>query len=263
GDQILFSLTVCGYADPRATHQTETNGEGLRELTQKQTYFCVFSTSKHFAMMCTYECDPCVNPLGPYSGVQLWKLEQRPNVGSMLLRLDFQTNVAPPGNNLFFHISVAYLGSKKFNAESVASMGFYKKQLGLSAQKTRDVVVRLPRLLCESLEPVKENLKMGFRENELQHIVTVIPKVLTANKRKLTQIFDNIHNTMNIPHDLIVKFTQVSYKLPVLNHPFLHSPRKCVSVYISYLLFSLPDEAFCTEVATATLKDFELFQKTV
>uniref|UniRef100_A0A674A1D5 Uncharacterized protein n=1 Tax=Salmo trutta TaxID=8032 RepID=A0A674A1D5_SALTR len=228
-------------------HDNDPKHTGLRELTQKQTYFCVFSTSKHFAMMCTYECDPCVNPLGPYSGVQLWKLEQRPNVGSMLLRLDFQTNVAPPGNNLFFHISVAYLGSKKFNAESVASMGFYKKQLGLSAQKTRDVVVRLPRLLCESLEPVKENLKickleMGFRENELQHIVTVIPKVLTANKRKLTQIFDNIHNTMNIPHDLIVKFTQV------LNAKYL---------------LSLPDEAFCTEVATATLKDFELFQKTV
>lgn len=28
-------------------------------------------------------------------------------------------------------------------------------------------------------------------------------------------------------------------------------------------LVSLPDEAFCTEVATATPKDFELFQKTV
>lgn len=28
-------------------------------------------------------------------------------------------------------------------------------------------------------------------------------------------------------------------------------------------LVSLPDEAFCTEVASATLKDFELFQKTM
>ncbi|XP_038822513.1 uncharacterized protein LOC120022614 isoform X2 [Salvelinus namaycush] len=27
--------------------------------------------------------------------VQLWKLEQRPSVGSMLLRLDFQTDVVP------------------------------------------------------------------------------------------------------------------------------------------------------------------------
>ncbi len=28
-------------------------------------------------------------------GVNLWKLEQRPHVGSMLLRLDFNTDVAP------------------------------------------------------------------------------------------------------------------------------------------------------------------------
>lgn len=29
------------------------------------------------------------------AGVNLWKLEQRPNVGSMLLRLNFNTDVAP------------------------------------------------------------------------------------------------------------------------------------------------------------------------
>lgn len=143
--------------------------------------------------------------------------------------------------------------------------------------QTRDVVVRLPRFLCESLEPVKENLKickleMGFRGNELQHIVTVIPKVLTANKRKLTQIFDNIHNTMNIPHDLIVKFPQVlnaKYLRMKERHLFLqyldkaqYDPAKPNYISLDKLV-SLPDEAFCTEVATATPKDFELFQKTV
>ena len=79
---------------------------------------------------------------------------------------------------------------------------------------------------------------MGFRENELQHIVTVIPKVLTANKRKLTQIFDYIHNTMNIPHDLIVKFPQVSYKLPVLNHPSLDSGYSQRIHYLDMLVFT-------------------------
>ena len=33
--------------------------------------------------------------LFPLTGVNLWKLEQRPNVGSMLLKLDFHTDVAP------------------------------------------------------------------------------------------------------------------------------------------------------------------------
>uniref|UniRef100_A0A674D9D3 Transcription termination factor 3, mitochondrial n=1 Tax=Salmo trutta TaxID=8032 RepID=A0A674D9D3_SALTR len=255
-------------------------------------------------------------------GVQLWKLEQRPNVGSMLLRLDFQTDVTPrlvflkqlgvEDSRLGYLIShnpfilteslenlqarVAYLRSKKFSAESVASMvsrapyllnfsvkrmdnrlGFYQQQLGLSAQKTRDVVARHPRLLCGSLEPVKENLKickleMGFRENELQHIVTVIPKVLTANKRKLTQIFDYTHNTMNIPHDLIVKFPQVlnaRYLRIKERHLFLqyldkaqYDPAKPNYICLDKLV-SLPDEAFCAEVASATLKDFELFQKTI
>lgn len=112
--------------------------------------------------------------------------------------------------------------------------------------QTRNIVARLPRLLCGSLEPIKENLKvvndiklewqkeeeaalskfvvffspkchsqvceieLGFKKNEIQHIVTVVPKVLTANKRKLTEIFDYIHNTMKVPHHLIAKFPQVS-----------------------------------------------------
>lgn len=53
-------------------------------------------------------------------------------------------------------------------------------------------------------------IEFGFKRNEIQHIVTVVPKVLTANKRKLTQIFDYIHNTMKVPHHLIAKFPQVS-----------------------------------------------------
>lgn len=34
-----------------------------------------------------------IHPL--VAGVNMWKLEQRPNVGSMLLRLNFNTDVAP------------------------------------------------------------------------------------------------------------------------------------------------------------------------
>ncbi|CAB1350759.1 unnamed protein product [Coregonus sp. 'balchen'] len=212
---------------------------------------------------------------------------------SKLVQLDFQTDVTPRlvflkqlgvedsrlghliSHNPFIlteSLENLQARSKKFSAESVASMvsrapyllnfsvkrmdnrlGFYQQQLGLSAQK-----------ICK--------LEMGFRENELQHIVTVIPKVLTANKRKLTQIFDYIHNTMNIPHDLIVKFPQVlnaKYLRIKERHLFLqyldkaqYDPAKPNYISLDKLV-SLPDEAFCTEVASATLKDFELFQKTM
>lgn len=56
-------------------------------------------------------------------------------------------------------------------------------------------------------------LEFGFRENEIRHIVTTVPKVLLANKRKLTQIFDFVHNTMGLPHSLIAKFPQVTFFL--------------------------------------------------
>lgn len=40
-------------------------------------------------------------------------------------------------------------------------------------------------------------------------MITKIPKMLTANKRKLTEIFDFVHNEMSIPHHIIVHFPQV------------------------------------------------------
>lgn len=54
-------------------------------------------------------------------------------------------------------------------------------------------------------------IELGFKENEIQHIVIAVPKVLTANKRKITQIFDFLHNTMKVPHHLITRFPQVDY----------------------------------------------------
>lgn len=255
-------------------------------------------------------------------GVNLWKLEQRPNVGSMLLRLDFETDVAPrllflkdigvEDSRLGYIIShnpfilteslenletrVNYLKSKNFSSETVASMvsrapyllnfsvtrldnrlDFYQQQLSLNVANTRKMIARLPRLLCGSLEPVKENLKvceidLGFKKNEIQHIVLAVPKVLTANKKKLTQIFDLLHNTMNVPHHLIVKFPQVfntKYLRVKERHLFLEYLGKAQydptqPNYISLdQLVSKPDEPFCTELASATLEDFYLFQKTL
>ncbi|XP_016136928.1 transcription termination factor 3, mitochondrial isoform X2 [Sinocyclocheilus grahami] len=253
---------------------------------------------------------------------KLVQLEQRPNVGSMLVRLDFHADVAPRllflkdlgveesklgqlvTKNPFIltesldnlEARVSYLKSKKFSKQSVAAMvskapyllnfsverldnrlGFFQKQLGLSAEKARDIVTRLPKLLCGSLEPIKENLKVcelefGFRGNEIQHIVTTVPKVLIANKRKLTQIFDFVHNTMDVPHSLVAKFPQVLNAKFIRireRHLFLeylgraqYQPSQPNYISLDRLVF-LPDDVFCSEVALATLEDFERFQKTL
>uniref|UniRef100_A0A7N5JD84 Mitochondrial transcription termination factor 3 n=1 Tax=Ailuropoda melanoleuca TaxID=9646 RepID=A0A7N5JD84_AILME len=82
---------------------------------------------------------------------------------------------------------VAYLQSKNFSKAHIAQMvrnapfllsfsverldnrlGFFQKELELSVKKTRDLVVRLPRLLTGSLEPVKENMKvLPIRSHEM------------------------------------------------------------------------------------------------
>lgn len=73
--------------------------------------------------------------------------------------------------------------------------------------------------LCQCVPQVCE-IELGFKENEIQHIVVAVPKVLTASKRKLTEIFDFVHNTMKVPHHLITKFPQVDCLLLVVYFSF-------------------------------------------
>ncbi|TRY83266.1 hypothetical protein DNTS_032522 [Danionella cerebrum] len=222
-------------------------------------------------------------------GVNLWELEKRPNVGSMLLRLDFDTDIMP---KLMFlkdlgveENSLGPLISKNpfiltLSLENLQTRASYLKSKFREksvSDMTLNILIRLPKMLCGSLEPIKENLKVfefefGFRGNEIQHIVCVVPKVLIANKIKLAKIFNFVHNTMNVPHALIVKFPQV------FNSKFLRISER--HMFLEYLgraqynpsqpgfisldrLVSLPDEVFCSELAQATLEDFERFQKTL
>uniref|UniRef100_A0A3Q3JJJ8 Mitochondrial transcription termination factor 3 n=1 Tax=Monopterus albus TaxID=43700 RepID=A0A3Q3JJJ8_MONAL len=140
------------------------------------------------------------------------------------------------------HARVNYLKSKKFSSETVASMvsrapyllnfnvkrldnrlGFYQKQLSISVSHTRNIVARLPRLLCGSLEPVKENLKV------------LNTKYLRVRER----------------HLFLEYLGKAQYDSTLPNYISLDR------------LVSLPDETFCTQVALATVEDFYLFQKTL
>uniref|UniRef100_A0A3Q2PHX9 Transcription termination factor 3, mitochondrial n=1 Tax=Fundulus heteroclitus TaxID=8078 RepID=A0A3Q2PHX9_FUNHE len=128
-------------------------------------------------------------------GVSLWKLERRPNVGSMLLRLDFNRDVAPrllflkeigvEDSRLGYIIShnpfilsenlenlqarVNYLKSRKFSSETVASM-----------------VSRAPYLLNFSVKRLDNRL--GFYQQQLKlssantrNIVARLPRLLCGS----------------------------------------------------------------------------------
>ncbi|NXR56659.1 MTEF3 factor, partial [Hippolais icterina] len=191
---------------------------------------------------------------------------------------------------------VAYLKSKKFGQSEIAQMvsrapylllfsverldnrlGFFKNELGLSVKKTKDLVIRLPRLLTGKLELVKENLQvcqieLGFQRNEIQQIVYKTPKILTASKKRLKQTFDYLHNIMGIPHSMLTRFPQVfNSKLLRIRerHMFLaflgraqYDPAQPSYIPLDQLV-SLPDEVFCTEIAKASMQDFENFLKTL
>uniref|UniRef100_A0AAV2K6K6 Cytochrome b-c1 complex subunit 7 n=2 Tax=Knipowitschia caucasica TaxID=637954 RepID=A0AAV2K6K6_KNICA len=128
-------------------------------------------------------------------GVNLWKLEQRQNVGSMLLKLDFDTDVVPKllflkdigveDSRLGYIVShnpfiltqtlqnlearVNYLKSKKFNSEEVASM-----------------VSRAPYLLNFSVKRLDN--RIGFYQQQLnlsventRNIVSRLPRLLCGS----------------------------------------------------------------------------------
>nr|XP_020640984.1 transcription termination factor 3, mitochondrial isoform X1 [Pogona vitticeps]XP_020640985.1 transcription termination factor 3, mitochondrial isoform X1 [Pogona vitticeps] len=191
---------------------------------------------------------------------------------------------------------ITYLTSKKFSKEAITEMvsrapylllfsverldnrlGFFQNEIGLNTRKTRELVTRLPRLLTGGLEHIKENLRafeleLGFNRNEIRHIVHTVPRSLDANKRKLTAIFDYLHNTMGIPHKLIVHFPEVFNSRLIRikeRHLFLEFLRRAQydpqqPNYVSLeKLVTLPDDAFCIEVAKAKIQDFRKFLKTL
>ncbi|XP_042779612.1 transcription termination factor 3, mitochondrial isoform X2 [Panthera leo] len=231
-------------------------------------------------------------------GVDLSKIEKHPDAANLLLRLDFEKDIKQilvflkdlgiEDNQLGTYLTknyaifsedlenlktrVAYLQSKNFSKAHIAQMvrnapfllsfsverldnrlGFFQKELELSVKKVY-------------------RLELGFKHNEIQHMITQVPKMLTANKRKLTEIFDYVHNVMSIPHHLIVRFPQVFntrlFKIKE-RHLFLtylgraqYDPTKLNYISLDKLV-SVPDEIFCEEIAKASVQDFEKFLKTL
>ncbi|KAM3840967.1 transcription termination factor 3, mitochondrial isoform 1-T3 [Vipera latastei] len=191
---------------------------------------------------------------------------------------------------------VDYLISKKFSKEGVTQMvlrapcllllsveklddrlGFFQNVLGLNPRKTRNLVIRLPRLLTGKLEPIEENLsvyevELGFSKNEIRHIAHTVPKNLSTSKKKLTQIFDYVHNVMGISHRLMVHFPQIfnaNFLRIKERHLFLkflgraqYDPEQPSYISLEKLI-ALPDDVFCAEVAKAKETDFEKFLKTL
>lgn len=90
-------------------------------------------------------------------------------------------------------------GSKSYTLIRITNRFFYLH--------CEDKTIFFPPQVCR--------IELGFRPNEIQHIAFKIPKILTANKKKLTETFDYVHNVMGIPHHILTNFPQVRYFLNI------------------------------------------------
>lgn len=87
---------------------------------------CRFAAYTHLSLV--LECY-LTHIICTIAGVNLWKLEQRPNVGSMLLRLDFNRDVAP--------------------------ILLFLKDIGVDGSHFGKIITQNPFILTESLENLK------------------------------------------------------------------------------------------------------------
>ncbi|XP_025022825.1 transcription termination factor 3, mitochondrial isoform X2 [Python bivittatus] len=231
-------------------------------------------------------------------GVDLSRVEKRPNAGQLLVKLDFENDIkkillflkdigledtqlgAFLTKNPYIlneevedlKTRVNYLISKKFTKEAITQMVFRAPYLLLFSVERLDN--RLGYFQNElGLNPRKVyELELGFSKNEIRHIAHTVPKNLSTSKIKLTQMFDYLHNVMGIPHKLMVLFPQIfNAKLLRIKerHLFLkflgraqYDPGQPSYISLEKLVV-LPDDVFCADVAKAEVKDFEKFLKTL
>ncbi|KPP79364.1 hypothetical protein Z043_101058, partial [Scleropages formosus] len=177
-------------------------------------------------------------------GVDLWKLEQRPNVGSMLLRLDFQMDVK---ERLLF----------------LKDVGVEDSQLG-------SLITRNPFILTEGLENLKarvEYLKSKkFNQQAVASMVSRAPYLLNFSIERLDNRLSFYQQTLGLSAEKILNSKLLRIKERHLFLQYLgraqYDPNQPNYVSLNRLV-SLPDNVFCSDVALASLEDFELFQKTL
>ncbi|KAM6899945.1 transcription termination factor 3, mitochondrial [Xenentodon cancila] len=128
-------------------------------------------------------------------GVNLWKLEQRPNVGSMLLKLDFKADVAP---RLLFLKEIGVEESRfgyiishnpfilTENLENLQARVNYLKSSKFSSETVASMVSRAPYLLNFSVKRLDNRL--GFYQQQLRlsasntrNIVARLPRLLCGS----------------------------------------------------------------------------------
>ncbi|XP_076157709.1 transcription termination factor 3, mitochondrial isoform X1 [Alosa pseudoharengus] len=139
-------------------------------------------------------------------GVDLWKLEQRRNVGSMLVRLDFQSDVAP---RLLF-----------------------LKDLGLQDGQLGSIITTNPFILTERLDKLKARVSYlkskKFSTNSIASMVSKAPYLLNFNVKRLDNRLGFYQDTLGLNPE---KTRDIITRLPRLLCGSLEPVKENLKVY--------------------------------
>ncbi|XP_072936480.1 transcription termination factor 3, mitochondrial isoform X2 [Epargyreus clarus] len=156
-------------------------------------------------------------------------------------------------------------------------LGYFQAQYNLNGNEVRLVASKQPKLITYNLHHVKTNSfvlkeEMGFSDEERKQLLLRTPKLFMLNQKGLLERFNYIHNTMKIPHEMILRFPHVllSRNFRVKQrHTFLeklgraqYDPTKENYVPITALVEST-DNDFCKRYAKCNVVDFNLYLKTI
>ncbi|CAG4968012.1 unnamed protein product [Colias eurytheme] len=193
-------------------------------------------------------------------------------------------------------VRINYLQSKYFNLQQIKHiisknpfwlmystiridkrLGFFQSSFGLTGREVRELATKQPRLITYNLHHIRTNTfvikeEMGFTEAETKTIILNKPKLFMLNQRSLLERFNYIHNTIEIPHEIILKNLNVlEYRNFIVKqrHLFLkklgraqYNPTQENYVPITALCVDT-DVEFCKKYAKSNVDDFNTFLKTL
>ncbi|XP_071479576.1 transcription termination factor 3, mitochondrial-like [Diadema antillarum] len=190
---------------------------------------------------------------------------------------------------------VHYLQEMKFSPEAISQiisrapyflnfsieridnkLGYYQQLFGFNDANIRAIITRCPKLVTGKVSRPKENLfvlefQCGFSKSALRNMVLQEPSILLRGKQALIDTFDYLHNTMKIPHKLLLgspgaflgRIDRVKDRHKFLVHKKRNQYSPKEPGYVSLMaLFKVPDDAFCEKIAKVSEEEYNHFLKT-
>jgi len=158
-----------------------------------------------------------------------------------------------------------------------ARLAFLQEEYALEAKQVRSVLLHYSQVMSLHVMTVRRvtfSLKeeMGFTEQQTRSIVVKVPHILGVNHQTAVNIFDHLHNSALVPHQLIAATPEVlcaDEKTVVYRLQYLQllkraqfDPQQPLYIPLSVLSSEIDDKLFVEKYAHTSVEDYNLFLRT-